>query len=213
MLHAVNVAASLQPVCRKLPCAEDSSCFSVHVACRYDPYGRVLVIERYDQEGMRAVRRRAVEAARSASSFGLVLGTLGRQGNPRILEHLQGLLTKRGIPFTNVRHSQVLCACSGWESHRRDGTCPSWQPQIRLLRAKAGNLRTCVGVSSQTQFCLLEHCLGELAHSSMLRCLVGLGLISEAKPPGIAVRGGAVEAGANGRCGCLDPDSVPPPVY
>lgn len=70
---------------------------------RYDPYGRVLVIERYDQEGMRAVRRRAVEAARIASSFGLVLGTLGRQGNPRILEHLQGLLTKRSIPFTNVR--------------------------------------------------------------------------------------------------------------
>ena len=77
------------------------------ISCRYDPYGRVLVIERYDQEGMRAVRRRAVEAARSASSFGLVLGTLGRQGNPRILEHLQGLLTKRGIPFTNVRHSHI----------------------------------------------------------------------------------------------------------
>lgn len=61
------------------------------------------MIEQYDQEGMRAVRRRAVEAARSASRFGLVLGTLGRQGNPRILEHLQGLLQKRGTPFTNVR--------------------------------------------------------------------------------------------------------------
>ena len=70
---------------------------------RYDPYGRVLVIEQYDQEGMRAVRRRAVEAARSAGSFGLVLGTLGRQGNPRILEHLQGLLRQRRISFTNVR--------------------------------------------------------------------------------------------------------------
>lgn len=74
--------------------------------CRYDPYGRVLVIEQYDQEGMRAVRRRAVVAARSAKSFGLVLGTLGRQGNPRILEHLQGLLKKRGIQFTNVRSSE-----------------------------------------------------------------------------------------------------------
>lgn len=74
---------------------------------RYDPYGRVLVIEKYDQEGMRAVRRRAVEAARSARSFGLVLGTLGRQGNPRILEHLQGLLRKRSICFTNVLLSEV----------------------------------------------------------------------------------------------------------
>ena len=60
------------------------------------------MIEEYDQEGMRAVRRRAVEAARLAGSFGLVLGTLGRQGNPRILEHIQGLLEKRGLPYTNV---------------------------------------------------------------------------------------------------------------
>lgn len=79
------------------------------ILCRYDPYGRVLVMEQYDQEGMRAVRRRAVEAARSAGSFGLVLGTLGRQGNPHILVHLQGLLTKRNIPFTNVRD---LVPCS-----------------------------------------------------------------------------------------------------
>ncbi|CAK0783436.1 hypothetical protein CVIRNUC_006635 [Coccomyxa viridis] len=76
-------------------------------AYRYDPYGRVLVIEEYDQEGMRAVRRRAVEAARLAGSFGLVLGTLGRQGNPRILEHIQGLLEKRGLPYTNVLLSEV----------------------------------------------------------------------------------------------------------
>jgi 2-(3-amino-3-carboxypropyl)histidine synthase len=70
---------------------------------RYDPYGRVLTRERYDQGGMRQVRRAAVEAARGAGSWGLVLGTLGRQGNPRILAHLQQLLTQRGIPYTNVR--------------------------------------------------------------------------------------------------------------
>ena len=74
----------------------------IRAVCRYDPYGRVLVIEEYDQEGMRAVRRRAVEAARLAGSFGLVLGTLGRQGNPRILEHIQGLLEKLFLPYTNV---------------------------------------------------------------------------------------------------------------
>ncbi len=75
----------------------------VSPGCRYDPYGRVLTAERYDQAGMRAVRRRAVEAARGAACFGLVLGTLGRQGNPRILNHLQSLLLRRGIPYTNVR--------------------------------------------------------------------------------------------------------------
>ncbi|CAL8464545.1 g4080 [Coccomyxa elongata] len=76
-------------------------------AYRYDPYGRVLTLERYDQAGMRAVRRRAVEAARGAACFGLVLGTLGRQGNPRILNHLQSLLLCRGIPYTNVLLSEV----------------------------------------------------------------------------------------------------------
>ncbi|EIE19179.1 hypothetical protein COCSUDRAFT_19880 [Coccomyxa subellipsoidea C-169] len=76
-------------------------------AYRYDPYGRVLTLERYDQAGMRAVRRRAVEAAAGAASFGLVLGTLGRQGNPRILDHLQSLLSRRGIPYTNVLLSEV----------------------------------------------------------------------------------------------------------
>jgi len=39
--------------------------------------------------GMRAVRQRAVESARGARRWGLVLGTLGRQGNPAILNRLQ----------------------------------------------------------------------------------------------------------------------------
>ncbi len=69
----------------------------------------MLTLERYDQAGMRAVRRRAVEAAAGAASFGLVLGTLGRQGNPRILDHLQSLLSRRGIPYTNVRAAFLLC--------------------------------------------------------------------------------------------------------
>ena len=79
-------------------------------AHRYDPYGRVLTRERYDQAGMRQVRRAAVEAARAAGSWGLVLGTLGRQGNPRILAHLQQLLAQRGIPYTNVWASFYACS-------------------------------------------------------------------------------------------------------
>ena len=39
--------------------------------------------------GMRDVRRRAIETARGARRWGLVLGTLGRQGNPHILTLLQ----------------------------------------------------------------------------------------------------------------------------
>ncbi len=35
---------------------------------------------------MRATRLQAIESARSAQRWGLILGTLGRQGNPKILE-------------------------------------------------------------------------------------------------------------------------------
>ena len=52
---------------------------------------------------MRAARRAAVEAAAGARFWGLVLGTLGRQGNPRVLRHLQAALAKRGLEHVVVR--------------------------------------------------------------------------------------------------------------
>ena len=105
-MHAVHAQTLL-------PCmgagVQTTSLIRVAPLRRYDPYGRVLTRERYDQGGMRAVRRAAVEAARAAEgSWGLVLGTLGRQGNPRILRHLQGLLAKRGVLYTNVRTARLL---------------------------------------------------------------------------------------------------------
>ena len=72
------------------------------VCCRYDPYGRVLTEEHYDHTGMRQVRRKAIEQARRAKQFGLILGTLGRQGNPRILDHLQSIMKQKGLQFTVV---------------------------------------------------------------------------------------------------------------
>lgn len=50
-------------------------------AYRYDPYSRTITKEEYDQVGMRAARRRAIEEAKGAAFFGVILGTLGRQGN------------------------------------------------------------------------------------------------------------------------------------
>ena len=40
--------------------------------------------------------RKAIEAARHCSCFGLVLGTLGRQGNPQLFSRLRTLLRQRG---------------------------------------------------------------------------------------------------------------------
>lgn len=74
---------------------------------RYDPYNRKLTIETYDHAGMRAVRRRMIEAAATAQHWGVVLGTLGRQGNPRIVTNLQQHLAARGCSITTVLLSEV----------------------------------------------------------------------------------------------------------
>lgn len=75
--------------------------------CRYDPYGRTLTKEEYDQQGMRDVRRAAIEQARSCTSWGLILGTLGRQGNPSLLRKVQALLDARGVKYMLVLLSEV----------------------------------------------------------------------------------------------------------
>jgi 2-(3-amino-3-carboxypropyl)histidine synthase len=79
----------------------------MYAASRYDPYGRVLTEEQYDHMGMRRARRAAIEAARTARHWGLVLGTLGRQGNPRILNHIQEVLNEKGFSYNVVNPSRL----------------------------------------------------------------------------------------------------------
>lgn len=65
-------------------------------AFRYDPYSKKLTRERYDHQEMRTLRGDAVKKARGtigegegqvdAPSWGVVLGTLGRQGNFKQLQ-------------------------------------------------------------------------------------------------------------------------------
>lgn len=77
------------------------------ILCRYDPYGRNLTIEEYDQEDMRTVRRRAIERAQSAQRWGLVMGTLGRQGNPALVDKLEALLEAKNLEYSVVLMSEV----------------------------------------------------------------------------------------------------------
>lgn len=78
---------------------------------RYDPYGQTLTKEVYgmwnlyfvlpnsggslvcspllsDHSHMHSLRQSAIAQARTAQTFGIILGTLGRQGNPAIVEQL-----------------------------------------------------------------------------------------------------------------------------
>lgn len=78
--------------------------------CRYDPYGRKLIREEYDQAGMRQARKQAIQKAQSCCHWGLVLGTLGRQGNPALLKKIQKLLGEQGKKHMLVLLSEVTPA-------------------------------------------------------------------------------------------------------
>lgn len=75
---------------------------------RYDPYSKVLSREYYDHQRMQATRQEAIAAARSAKSWGLILGTLGRQGSPKVLEHLESQLRNLGLPFLRLLLSEIF---------------------------------------------------------------------------------------------------------
>jgi 2-(3-amino-3-carboxypropyl)histidine synthase len=56
---------------------------------RYDPYEKKITRETYDHTVMLDVRGKSVAEASKAGMFGLVLGTLGRQGSPAVLKTIQ----------------------------------------------------------------------------------------------------------------------------
>ncbi|KAL1954398.1 hypothetical protein VTO42DRAFT_1213 [Malbranchea cinnamomea] len=77
-------------------------------AYRYDPYSRVLSRERYDHNEMMMLRRDAIRAAQSAKKWGIILGALGRQGNPNTMAMIEKELNNRRIPFVNLLLSEIF---------------------------------------------------------------------------------------------------------
>lgn len=53
-------------------------------AYKYDPYDKQLTEELYNYEQMLSVRKDAVQKAVDVGTFGIILGTLGRQGSVKV---------------------------------------------------------------------------------------------------------------------------------
>ncbi|XP_063556574.1 2-(3-amino-3-carboxypropyl)histidine synthase subunit 1 isoform X6 [Gorilla gorilla gorilla] len=101
------------PQCKPLSPGEILGCTSPRLskeveAVVYDPYSKVLSREHYDHQRMQAARQEAIATARSAKSWGLILGTLGRQGSPKILEHLESRLRALGLSFVRLLLSEIF---------------------------------------------------------------------------------------------------------
>lgn len=77
-------------------------------AYRYDPYEKKLTEEFYDHVNMRINRFNAIENAKNANTIGLVLGTLGRQGNPNVLQVLEKKIKLAGKKNVNILLSEIF---------------------------------------------------------------------------------------------------------
>lgn len=75
---------------------------------RYNPYDKTITQEYYDYEKMTNIRKNEVLKASSSKLFGVILGSLGRQGSPKVLESIQQILTKHNKKYTTVLLSEVF---------------------------------------------------------------------------------------------------------
>lgn len=74
---------------------------------RYDPYSKRFSLEGYNHQEMHQRRLAAIESARTAKRFGLILGTLGRQGSPAVLDDLRAKLEAHGRPYITALMSEI----------------------------------------------------------------------------------------------------------
>ncbi|XP_064384831.1 2-(3-amino-3-carboxypropyl)histidine synthase subunit 1-like [Halichondria panicea] len=77
-------------------------------AYRYDPYSKKFTHEQYNHARMRSTRKEAIAKAASAKCYGLILGTLGRQGSPKILDFLKEKMKVAGIEHIVVMLSEIF---------------------------------------------------------------------------------------------------------
>lgn len=71
------------------------------VKFRYDPYEKKLTREYYEHDLMKTTRQNAIEKAKKAKTFGLILGTLGRQGSTKVLNYFH-------VRFHNLMSVNIL---------------------------------------------------------------------------------------------------------
>ncbi|RYR72840.1 hypothetical protein Ahy_A02g007059 [Arachis hypogaea] len=77
-------------------------------AFRYDPYIEKKFLEEYDHVGIKESRKGAIlRAGEEARNWGVVLGTLGRQGKPKILEILEKNMKEKGFLYTVFLMSEI----------------------------------------------------------------------------------------------------------
>ncbi|RXG63208.1 Diphthamide biosynthesis protein 1 [Armadillidium vulgare] len=74
----------------------------------YNPYSKLLSHESYNHAQMKSIRRREIDKCAIAQNWGVILGTLGRQGSVKVLESIKNQLELRGKSYTIFFMSEIF---------------------------------------------------------------------------------------------------------
>ncbi|CAG9860787.1 unnamed protein product [Phyllotreta striolata] len=77
-------------------------------AYKYDPYSKEFTREHYNHEEMLKIRLESIQEARKAGTFGVIMGTLGRQGNPNVVDRLRKRLEETGKQTIVILLSEIF---------------------------------------------------------------------------------------------------------
>nr|MBE5724754.1 putative diphthamide biosynthesis protein 1 [Cucujiformia] len=77
-------------------------------AYKYDPYEKKFTKEYYSHEDMNAIRKNSISKSVNASKFGVIMGTLGRQGNKKVVEHIMQRIRDNGKEPVVILLSEIF---------------------------------------------------------------------------------------------------------
>ena len=74
---------------------------------QYNPFLKKLTIEEYDINLMKNIRLNQIKKLKESKLIGIIQGTLGKQGDPKILKRLNRLLKEKKIKFINIMMNEI----------------------------------------------------------------------------------------------------------
>lgn len=77
-------------------------------AFKYDPYEKKFTRELYDHKQMRFNRKKCIDQASNAQLFGLILGTLGRQGSLKVMKYIESRIKHHNRQAVIILLSEVF---------------------------------------------------------------------------------------------------------
>ncbi|CAK1590405.1 unnamed protein product [Parnassius mnemosyne] len=77
-------------------------------AYKYDPYEKKFTSEVYEHKLMQINRHNQLKTAKEASKFGLILGTLGRQGSTKVLGNLEKQIQNSEKKYVKILLSEIF---------------------------------------------------------------------------------------------------------